>query len=310
MSCQQPVSLFETTVSDDQLDPAFVHIRDDPSCEEDRQYINRLWGWYRDVVADPHFFHGEVQRQGNFQTRVWEMRLSHVLADLGLSLSFSRSGPDIKITGAPTVYIEAVAPDMSLPLERNHELSVEHVAPVPEDEVILRYTTVMDTKWKKYLEYREKGVVGPADCYVIAVSGANLPFPEHGAGIPWILKPLYGVGSACFRVSLYGDDADIELGYHHAPIRRNANQSPVEAALFCNKEWSGISAVLFSPNHIKNRPTVHGQPEGADLVTCRNHSADNPLPQGFIRYGREWGVLNGKLQLLADWRKGPGADEG
>jgi hypothetical protein len=65
---------------------------------------------------------------------------------------------------------------------------------------------------------------------------------------------------------------------------------------------AGISAVLYSPNDVQNRPEVCGRIEGWDLLIFHNEFASVPLAPGLIKRGQEWGTKDGELRILHDYR--------
>jgi hypothetical protein len=76
----------------------------------------------------------------------------------------------------------------------------------------------------------------------------------------------------------------------------------VESDLFLSDKRAGISAVLYSPNDIQNRPQVHGHVEGWDLLLFHNEFASVPLKPGLIKRGQEWATTDGALSVLHDYR--------
>ena len=102
----------------------------------------------------------------------------------GYSLSCPKrkklGGPDILVEyGDFRIWIEAVTatngaptkPDSLAKPERGQE---EYT--IPDERIILRYTTALYEKHKKYLEYRAQGIVTESDAYVIAVNGFPLSY--------------------------------------------------------------------------------------------------------------------------------------
>lgn len=300
---KQPGSLFKTTVPNDELDPSFVHIRDSDRCAEDRKYIEKLWSQYKNK-ADPHF-HDQFQRRGNFHSRIWEMRLACILMD-NHKIKSDNEGPDICINlDGLVVHFEAVAPATTEELERNHRQARKQPMSIPEDETILRLTTSLCEKCRKYFCYLKKGRVRQSDAYVIAISAGNLRWAyDYCKGLPLIVKPLFGIGGPYVRIEV-GSGKQVDSGYEHTPTRHKTNREgkkvPIGADLFLNEGLSGISAVLFSPHHIKNRPEVFNKPEGSDLALFRNPFAKVPLPECFLGVGQEWAVKDGHLQIIEDW---------
>ena len=68
---------------------------------------------------------------------------------------------------------------------------------VPHDEVLLRWTAAFKEKWQKLQDYQRKGIVGPEDAYVIAISGVQLgAIPiDHGISrLPLAVETVFPVG--------------------------------------------------------------------------------------------------------------------
>lgn len=294
------MDFFDTTAAADELDPSYVHIRDSEDCVNDRAYLEGLWREFRQA-ADP-MFHQQMQLKNNFEGRVWEMRLAVVLKRIGLPVVLTRrnGGPDVLIEGSPRVWIEAVAPHTNEVLDDNDAQARRSVAPSPEEDVILRYTQSLQEKWSVYQRYLCSGLVRAEDAFVVAVSGANLHHPTSGGGPHWMAKPLFGLGNRVFQREV-GTGRDLG-GYWNFNVQRTTRRgSPVEADLFLSSKRSGLSAVLYSAHHVKNRPEVHGFMEGSDFRVFHNPFATVPLPVGFIARGEEWGVEDGNLRRFKDF---------
>ena len=293
-------SLFITTVEQDELDLAFVHIRDDPACADDRAYLEGAWAFYR-PLADRHF-HDQLQRQGQFQGRAWELRLAWTIHALGLVVTTRRpAGPDLTVSSARDIHFEAVAPQPTGKLLENDRRARSGFAPVPESDMILRATSAIRDKRAQYRRHVESGAVRSDEPFVIAISGANISQATITKGVHWILKPLFAVGEFYVTVEIDRDGPG-EKGYIPTPERRSSRGAPVDSALFMDNRASEVSAVLFSPHHIKNRPESVGRPPGSDFLIIHNPFAKNPLPRSLLACGREYDARGDELVLLNDWR--------
>jgi hypothetical protein len=291
-----------------ELDPAYVHIRDDSDCKEDRQYLEGLWAEFL-PYAD-HNFLDQFRRRGKFHSRVWEMRLTVVLKRLGLNVQPREArrgagGPDIWIAASPNIWIEAVAPMPNESLEQSYRLSLRQPTPTPEDEIILRYTQAFNEKWKQYGKYisPEKRIVKPEDSFVVAISGAQLPRPSapgRYGELPLIAKALYGIGDPYWEIEV-ATGRQLGAGFSHSPTRQKTKEAAVEADLFLSDKRAGISAVLYSPQHVKNRPEASGNIEGSDFRIFHNEFASVPLPRGLIKRGQEWATGDGMLRMLCNY---------
>lgn len=298
---KRPESLFETTVPASDLDPVYVHVRDHHACDDDRAYLEEAWRFFRDL-ADTHF-HDQAQRIGHFQARMWELRLAWTLHKTGYEVFTKRpAGPDLSIrAGGTTIHVEAVAPQPNEALVANAKQLFTTCTGIPEEEMILRATGAVASKVETYQRYVNDGIVDKGEPYVLGISGANIFQAFISDEVPSILKPLYGIGEMYMAIDLVGDEQP-EFGRQRVPIRRTRNGSPVNSGIFADNRTCEISAVLFSPHHIENRPEHFGRLPGDDFILAHNPFARNPLPVGLIPRGLEYGPRDGKLQLLNDWR--------
>jgi hypothetical protein len=295
-------SLFRTTVPECDLDPTYVRIRDFDECAGDREYLDRAWQFFRSL-ADTHF-HDQAQRRGHFESRMWELRLAWTFNQLGFTISTVRpTGPDLKLTTAEgdLVHVEAVAPQPTQELLENERQSILDSAPIPEDAMILRATGVIKEKRESYRRHRGAGVIAPQDPYIVAISGANISQATMNDEIPWILKPLFGIGECYMSLDFFGRD-DPTFGWQHVPIRATRQGSPIHAGLFADENANEVSAILFSPRCIECRPESFGKPCGDDFVLVHNPYAKNPVAVGILPCGVEFGPRENKLMLLNDWR--------
>jgi hypothetical protein len=66
--------------------------------------------------------------------------------------------------------------------------------------VLLRWTAAFKEKWQKLQEHQRKGIVGPDDAYVIAISGVQLGSigsisMDYGiSGLPLAVETVFPVG--------------------------------------------------------------------------------------------------------------------
>jgi len=301
----RPSELFATSLPASELDPTYVFVRDDEYDGSHRRYLEELWAEF-EPHADRNFLN-EIPRRGHFHARVWEMRLTVVLKRLGLPVCARRAGggPDIRIEIEPPVWIEAVVPLGTAEQWAMHVLAMRTPVPVREPEILLRYTQSIQEKWNKYKAYLDSGMVAPSDCYVIAVSGSALPeasAPGQYGEPPIIASALYGVGPYRWQIEV-GTGRLVEAGYSHRPMTAKvATGAEVESDLFLSDKRAGISAVIYSPNDVQNRPTMYGREDGWDLIIFHNEFAAVPLSPGLLRRGQEWGTKDGKLWILEDYR--------
>lgn len=141
--------------------------------EEDRARFDALF-----ERAQPYLdsnFKDQFARCTN--ERFFELRLVATLLDHGFELDPAQEGrPDIgtRLADGRKLWIEAITlswgrpdnPDRPPPLG-------ERFQPAPIREALLRHTAALKEKRDKFRGYREKGVVGPDDCCVVAMSSGR-----------------------------------------------------------------------------------------------------------------------------------------
>jgi hypothetical protein len=79
------------------------------------------------------------------------------------------------------------------------DFSIEfRVKKKPDRERVLRCTSAIDAKQKKFAEYRTKGIVGTSDCLVIAVNIcrlSDLDFDGNGISqLPLVMEAVFPIG--------------------------------------------------------------------------------------------------------------------
>jgi len=156
-----------------------------PEAREGKEFAEQLWTQYH-PYADAHFL-TEIRR--DFSARFWEMYLTCTLLQQGQQHGYSVScpkyntgGPDICVEhGDFCIWIEAVTATDGDSTKADSAIKPELVQGdiVPDEKIILRYTTAIYEKHKKYLEYRAKGTVAKNDAYIIAVNGSSLFYSRH-----------------------------------------------------------------------------------------------------------------------------------
>src|ERR1700747_263978 len=141
-----------------------------------------LWMTYRDLGLPNSDFVAEFTsgKDPSLAQRGWGMQVARHLHEAGHPLTCLGKGPDLRFEHEGLViWVEAVAP-------QPEGLPGDWLAPnwsggkdFPHEKMLLRWTTALDAKWKKLIEYRNKGIVRPTDAYVIAVNGCQLSlFPD------------------------------------------------------------------------------------------------------------------------------------
>lgn len=135
-----------------------------------------------------------------FFSRYWELTLAEKLQESGLSVSSQPIGPDFmtNIEGH-TVWFEATSPRP----EGLQNYLKKHCCSVPHREILLRITSAIRDKVKKFRDYIKKGIVGISDINIIAIDVTQLGI-DGNTGIsqgPTIIEAVYPVGPIAIKLN-------------------------------------------------------------------------------------------------------------
>lgn len=283
------VSAFFLPKSSDAL---YVTIRDgdDERCEEARRFVELLW-----TSTEPYLDRDfRAQAADRFETRFWEMYLAWSLLKNGVALHRRESrpaaaGPDLRTVPLGT-WIEAVLATRGEGENAVPDLS-EAFGRMPEEEMILRLRSALESKARKYADYRESGQVGDAEPYVVAVGVRRIPLGQLDAPLPRVVCAVLPYGHQEVRFELESGRA-VDVGYQYRPEIMNARNAPVRTDLFLDPAYGFISGVLYAGVDELNRPAL----PGPEFIFVHNPSAVAPLPRGFFPFGREYWAEDDQLR--------------
>ena len=269
-------SLFDSSIS--APDETYLALRDNPIFSRERMYCESLWEKFS-PFADSSFPH-EFARQ--LHPRFFEMYLGNQLLELGFSLLPRKTvtGPDLHFIYDKThVWIEATAPDKGEGRDAVPDIfGHSRFEPIPEEKIILRFTSSISAKKERFIEYLKKGIVGLDDAYIVAINGRSIEMVRlDPAPIPAIVKSVYPVGEPTVII----DAQKLEIISEQYKYRNEVikvNQSPVSTRAFLDPTYSGISGVLYSDAALWDLPE---QP-GSEILYIHNYLADTPMKKGWM----------------------------
>ena len=273
------------------LDCGFQHLKTAKSRVERelRDVIESMWEAY-EPYADPDFPQGFAR---DVDGRFWEMYLGCTLLDADRALlpavDRNRDGgqPDLCVLeDGRRIWIEAVAPEEGVPGPD------QVVRPVPLNEggglvaapirqAQLRTSSAFWTKAQSIARYVKKGVIGPEDTRIIAISASRFGVYVAEHPLPLIMTTLFPIGDAYVTIDPETGHV-LDEGFHAAPvIHREGNPIPRNA--FLEERFSDISGVIWSRVGLgclsrKIRP----------LTYVHNPLADVPLPMNWGVWDREF----------------------
>jgi type I restriction enzyme S subunit len=201
-------------------------------------------------------------------------------------------GPDLLVhLGDKKVWIEAVTPkagtkqDAVPPLQWNSRRAEE----VPEIQILLRFTNAMNEKWKKYKTYLADCIIHPDDCYIIAISWSDRYYSRTPIGadsVPYIIRAVVPYGPAITIVSKELENSSETFSSYREEIEKIGG-SRVSTKMFLEREYAGISAIIYSEENLINFPDIDIPEQlGKSFLYLHNPLSENKLPTSSARLCR------------------------
>jgi hypothetical protein len=208
----------------------------------------------RDPNFDADILRGSLDQ---FYSRYWEIEAALHFAHLGYRVTRKNIGPDFLMKrGDLAFYVEATALTANEALVAHEKAAIRPTiaVTVPEEEIVLRYTTRLAEKRDKIRMYVRDGRVHN-EPVVIAVN-AYRAFPFHngyGPHYPFAVRAVLphgklfaSIDTKSFRI--------VEQGFQYRPEIFKTSGNPVATDLFLRDEGAQISAVMathrmFVENH-------------------------------------------------------------
>jgi hypothetical protein len=274
----------------DDCDPGYINIRDLEAGAEHKKYVERLWSTYKSYAVQN--FRSDAR--SHFQEYFWEMYLGNTFLEKKFHIySETDKGPEfyINIDGR-NCWIEAIAPSRGEGLDAVPEMEFGNrdASLVPEDEIILRLTHAIDQKHKIYLKSINDGIIKEDDFYLLAINSKRIRTFVVDAEIPFIVKAVYPYGNSAAEFDKNANDNVITYHQYRDNIEKISGAN-VPTNIFRKKEYSGISAVVYSDVDAANKPENFG----SDFRLVHNKMAKNPIPFGTFKFGKEFWEEDDKL---------------
>ncbi len=281
------------------------------SLSKHKSYLEKMFRWYYPQFADSDFCDSIAY---SFHPSFWEMYLAYILMKHGHDI-IPRKEQGKPCNGRPDiclkmnfgkVWIEAHAPDAGAEIIKNEaeeKTTNPNRVPSPRDdsdefdeipnrEIILRYRHSLSTKLHKYEDYVNKSIVEKNQPFIIAVNGGNLPFFEsdlylNNNEIPLIVQAILGVSNytAFYDTILNNTVSEGVLYKRNVPkLMPDGSLKSIPTDIFESEEYSGISGVLFSAANVFHAYDRRGR----EFIYIHNHNANQKLPKGWLKFGREY----------------------
>lgn len=285
--------MIDTLFSDEELNKLTNETKD--KCAYDKYYIatscikkrkekiDHLWDSFKHY-ADKHFLQ---QYKFDFHPRIWEMYLGCIFLDQNMSIFTNSTWPDFFINNE--YYVECVACNEWTGENKVIEVAYEVLSPIDctyHEKQLLRITSVIDEKIKKYNNDIEKKIIDPNRPFILALNSAKLwDFQSYG-DIPLILQAVIG-----FQWFQYSNKWKKNF-LHRDKIIKKPTDALIGLNIFENDTFKEISGIIFCDQYVINHPDNIWD----DCIFINNPFTRNPinihafsfLKRRYIEAKEEW----------------------
>lgn len=272
---------------------AYINIRDGKDINEvaARSLCENLWLKFQ-THSDQHFLQ---EFAIDFDARFWEMDLTVALIERGHSVTCPKPGPDVCIEGDQKVWVEAIAPKAGKGPDKVPPVKFGEAQTVPNDQIILRYTSAIAEKFDRYKSYVSSGIISNNEPYVIAINGCQIPSARLDHNPPRIVRSVFPIGDEYLTINRQTGSTK-DSGFIFRPSIKKSSGSDIPTDLFLREDLAQISAIIFSCSDCCNRPS-----KGNDWVVVHNPLAVNPICSGLFPCFKEYQATeNGEGEYILD----------
>ena len=270
-------------------DAAYLNTRDHPAGIDERRFVEGLWHRFRHL-ADTHF---REDARNHFLQRFWEMYLAVTLLEQGFPLRrHGDEGPEFyaDIEGR-RIWFEAIAPGPGLGADQVPQLVPGQFTEVPTERILLRFTSSLTEKGRRYTTALAKNIVSANDCYVLAVNSRGIPHAPYAHSMPYFVQAFLAIGPLTVDFDVKTGDV-VDSRHEYRPSVSKANAASVSTTAFLDQGAAFCSAVLHSGVDCANHP----ERLGGEFQVLHNPQANRPLGAGVFQWCEEFQVANGALR--------------
>lgn len=221
--------------------------------------------------------------------RLWEVVLALHLRKQGFNIQSHESGPDFSFEiDGKKVWVEAIAPE---PCDAIKERYNRQGGLVPHEQILLRWTSALANKRKRFLEYQNKGIVQSNDICIIAINGHMLHEARGISRLPYAVEAVFPIGP--LAVGINKQTSECSDPYHsERRFVRKLSGANVPTDSFLNQENHYISTVVGCSNCWTPLPEYH------EMSIVHNPFADNRFP--YKRFGTKFEYVYefGSMKIL------------
>lgn len=278
------------------VEDVYAALRDREDLRAEKEYIERLWDWYR-PLADSHF---TSDAKKHFYERFWEMYCAKGFSNASLGLTaVNGKGPDFfaELSGL-RICVEANVPGPGSSADSVPDITPGIAQDSPEREIILRLRSGLEDKLKQWKTWRKSGTVTEVDAFIVAFNSRRMHIALPNFSMPYIVKTVFPLGG--LTTVWDTNDKEGDSFYAERSTLSKASGSEVRTDVFLSQEYAEVSAVLYSRVDCFNKP----EREGQDFILVHNPLATVKVPRGFLRFGGEYWVSDEGELCHRGWNNG------
>lgn len=250
-----------------------------PDHEPTRSFVFKTWrSFNQQGLAKGNFVSDLVSKDDSklFQ-RLWEMVLALHLIKQGFAIQSHESGPDFSFDlDGEKVWIEATAPE---PCDAIKERLNRQGGLVPYEQILLRWTSALANKRKRFLEYQNKGIVQTSDICIIAINGHLLGESRGISRLPYAVEAVFPIGPIAVGINKRTSERSEPYHSERRSVRKPTGVN-VSTDSFLKQENRYVSAVVGCSNCWTPLPEYH------EMSIVHNPFADDRFP--YRRFGAKF----------------------
>lgn len=240
--------------------------------------------------------------QENFFPFVWQFYLGYCLKESGFDLIKTDSeGPDFSLSNG--VIVEAVLATRGegnnrtysvldspgVEIEPGFTMYEARVSPFPNESIMLRLTSSIESKLNQYNRWKENNVINKNSPFIIGLNSFLIDNVDTPDSISYGARVCYGIGCSVITipVSLGGNSitntSDYKKNINYLPEIINLNNSIISSNIFHLEKYKDVSALAYSHKYIGNcLDSV-----GSDIEIILNPNANSPIDVNcFVKFTR------------------------
>lgn len=286
-------------IAEDAIDSAYRAVRDLAHAARYRALIEQLWGRFA-PVAEPDF---RSKAATALHQAFWEMYLFAALTEHGLQVGrVAHTGPDFFVdTPTGRVWIEAVAPGAGEGPDAvpPHDYGSREARRVPEDQILMRYTSAMRGKAEQFERAIRGGVVRRGEAYVVAINSREAD-PSYSGFVPFFIKAFLPIGHPAIGLDPQtGNVVEQTITYRDSVSKKSGSVVPTDT--FLSGAYPNVSALLHSRVDCANVPSRMG----GDFELLHNSRAEAPVGDDLFAFCKQTRVREDGESFSLDERVPP-----